>query len=291
VPGAHEGAGLGNAFLSHIGHVDGIYHVVRVFDDKDIVHTEGELDPIRDLEIISNELRLKDLDVVKKRRAPIARVANADPTKRAELAFLDKVIENLEAKKDVRNVEWNAKEVEFLQEQLLLSAKPVTFVINMSEKDFLRQANKWLKPMFSWINEHSPGSKIIPVSVSMEAKIFPMKEDEKEQFLLTNKTKSKLGIIIQAGFEALQLINFFTCGPDEVRAWPVMKGTLAPRAAGTIHSDFEKCFIKAEVMKYADLKELGNENDVKSAGKYRMQGKLYVVEDGDILLIKHNARK
>jgi obg-like ATPase 1 len=291
VPGAHEGAGLGNAFLSHIGHVDGIYHMVRIFADPDIVHTEGELDPIRDLNIISNELRLKDLDIIKKRRAPLARAANTDPTKRPELAFMDKVIQILEEGKDIRNIDWNAKEVEFLQEQLMLTAKPVTVILNMSEKDYLRQANKWIKPIFAWVAEHSPGSKIIPVSVSLEQKIFPMTPEQREDYFIENKTKSKLSLIIQAGFESIQLVNFFTCGEDEVRAWPVMKGSLAPRAAGVIHSDFEKCFIKAEVMKYNDLKELGNELAVKGAGKYRMQGKTYVVEDGDILFIKHNAKK
>jgi obg-like ATPase 1 len=291
VPGAHEGAGLGNAFLSHIGHVDGIYHVVRVFADPDIVHTEGELDAIRDLNIISNELRLKDLDIIKKKRTPLSRIANTDPLKRPELAFMDKLIQILEEGKDVRNVDWTTKEVEFLQEQLMLTAKPVTVIINMSEKDFIRQSNKWLKPIFAWVNEYSPGSKIIPVSIALEQKIFPMNTEEKEKYLLEVKAKSKLGQIIQSGFESIQLINFFTCGEDEVRAWPVMKGSIAPRAAGVIHSDFERCFIKAEVMKYCDLKELGNELAVKSAGKYRTQGKTYIVEDGDILYIKHNAKK
>jgi len=291
VPGAHEGAGLGNAFLSHIGHVDGIYHMVRVFADPDIIHTEGELDAVRDLNIISNELRLKDLDIMKKKRIPLARAANTDPLKRPELAFFDKVIQILEEGKDVRNVDWNAKEVEFLQEQLMLTAKPVTVIINMSEKDFIRQNNKWLKPIFAWVAQHSPGSKIIPVSVALEQKIFPMSQEDRENYLAENKTKSKLAMIIQSGFESIQLVNFFTCGQDEVRAWPVMKGSLAPRAAGVIHGDFEKCFIKAEVFKYADLKELGSEINVKAAGKYRMQGKTYVVEDGDILLIKHNAKK
>jgi len=218
-------------------------------------------------------------------------MANTDPLKRPELNFMDKVIKILEDGKDVRNCHWDVKEIEFLQEQLMLSAKPVTVVINMSAKDFMRQANKWLKPIFSWVAEHSPGSKIIPISVAMEAKIFPMSASEREAYLTENKTKSKLATVIQSGFESLQLINFFTCGQDEVRAWPVMKGSCAPRAAGTIHTDFERCFIKAEVMKYNDLVELGNEVAVKAAGKYRMQGKTYVVEDGDILFIKHNAKK
>jgi len=206
------------------------------------------------------------------------------------LAF-DKVILILEEGKDVRNVDWNGKEVEFLQEQLMLTAKPVTVIINMSEKDFIRQNNKWLKPIFAWVNEHSPGSKIIPVSVALEQKVFPMTSEQRENYLSENKTKSKLAQIIQSGFESIQLVNFFTCGADEVRAWPVMKGSVAPRAAGVIHGDFEKFFIKAEVFKYVDLRELGSELAVKGAGKYRMQGKTYVVEDGDILLIKHNAKK
>jgi len=204
---------------------------------------------------------------------------------------MDKVLQTLDEGKDVRNVDWTAKEVEFLQEQLLLTAKPVTVIVNMSEKDFIRQNNKWLKPIFAWVTEHSPGSKIIPVSVSLEQKIFPMSVEDKDKYLLENKTKSKLAQIIQAGFESLQLVNFFTCGEDEVRAWPVMRGSLAPRAAGVIHSDFEKFFIKAEVFKYFDLHELGSELAVKAGGKYRMQGKAYVVEDGDIMFIKHNAKK
>jgi len=265
--------------------------MVRVFADPDIVHTEGELDAVRDLNIIANELRLKDLDIIKKKRIPLARQANTDPLKRPELAFMDKAIQLLEDGKDIRNVDWNAKEVEFLQELLMLTAKPVTIIINMSEKDFLRQANKWLKPIFAWAAEHSPGSKIIPVSVAMEQTIFPMSHDEREAFLTENKTKSKLSQIIQSGFESIHLVNFFTCGEDEVRAWPVMRGSTAPQAAGVIHSDFEKCFIKAEVMKFADLKELGSEVAAKAAGKYRMQGKTYIVEDGDILFIKHNAKK
>lgn len=295
VPGAHKGEGLGNAFLSHIHHVDGIYHMIRIFADPDVTHTEGEIDPVRDLKIIAEELRLKDLEIAKKRREPIVKLANADPTKRPELAFFDKVIQILTDGKDVKNCDWNTKEIEFLNELLFLTSKPAVYLINMSEKDYVRQANKWLKPIFQWVNENSPGSKIIPVSVCLEEKIFPMEQAEKEKYLAEispnpeKKVTSKLDQIIRAGFDALQLVNFYTCGSDEVRAWPIMLGYNAPRAAGTIHSDFERCFIKAEVMKYNDLKELGNEAAVKAAGKYRMQGKTYEVEDGDIMYFKHNA--
>jgi obg-like ATPase 1 len=289
VPGAHKGEGLGNAFLNHISAVDGIYHMIRVFPDPDVTHTEGAIEPIRDLGIISSELRLKDLEFVKKHREPIAKKAGADPTKRPEVALYDKVIALLESGKDVRNEDWNVKEVEFLNEMRLLTSKPVTFLVNLSEKDFLRQSNKWLKPIFQWVNENSPGSKIIPLSVSLEEKVFPLEGDERAAFLAEQKAQSQLDKIIRAGFDSLNLINFFTVGPDEVRAWPLMSGMTAPKAAGSIHSDFEKCFIKAEVMKYTDLVELGSEVNIKAAGKYYMKGKNYEVEDGDILLIKHNA--
>jgi len=289
VPGAHKGEGLGNAFLNHISCVDGIYHMIRAFPDPDVTHTEGAIDAIRDLNIISSELRLKDLELVKNRREPVAKKAGADPTKRPEVAVYDRVIALLEAGKDVRNEDWNTKEIEVLNEMRLLTSKPVTFLVNLSEKDFLRQSNKWLKPIFQWVAENSPGSKIIPLSVVLEEKVFPLEGEDRAAFLTEHKMTSQLDKIIRAGFDSLHLINFFTVGPDEVRAWPLMNGMTAPKAAGSIHSDFERCFIKAEVMKYADLVSYESEVAVKAAGKYYMKGKNYEVEDGDIMLIKHNA--
>jgi len=266
--------------------------MIRVFADPDVTHTEGAIEPIRDLEIIATELRLKDLAFVEKMRIPIVKLAASDPTQRPQLDFYDRCLAVLNEGQDVRNVDWNAKEIEWLNDLLLLTSKPATYLINMSEKDYLRQSNKWLKPIFAWVNEKSPGSKIIPLSVCLEEKVFPMGADERAAYFTENKCTSQLDKIIKAGYDSLSLINFFTVGSDEVRAWPIMNGATAPRAAGTIHTDFEKCFIKAEVMKFADLKEAeGRESDVKAAGKYRMQGKTYVVEDGDILFIKHNAKK
>jgi len=290
VPGASKGEGLGNAFLNHISCVDGIFHMVRVFPDPDVTHTEGAIDAIRDLNIISTELRLKDLEHVQKVRAALAKKAQTDPNLRTELAVYDRAITILEAEKDIRNEQnWNAKEFEYLNELRLLTSKPVTILINLSEKDFIRQSNKWLKPIFQWVQENNPGGKILPLSVVLEEKIFPLEGDARAAFCAENKCQSQLDKIIRAGFDSLSLINFFTVGADEVRAWPLMSGMTAPKAAGSIHTDFERCFIKAEVMKYVDLKELGSEVAVKNAGKYRMQGKAYEVEDGDILLIKHNA--
>lgn len=290
VKGANEGEGLGNAFLSHISAVDGIFHVIRVFEGEDIIHVEGSVDALRDLEIISTELRLKDLQHAKNIYEPMSRQARSDPQKRLELARYEKIVEHLEKGHDVREGDWTAQEMEILNDMLLLTAKPIIYIVNMSEQDFVRQKNKWLPKVVQWIKEHSPGAPIIPVCVTFEQKLeaLPSKE-ERDKLCAEMKTKSQIDKIIQTGFQSLSLINFFTCGTDEVRAWPIQVGTKAPQAAGTIHSDFEKKFIKAEVMKFDELKELGSENAVKAAGKYRTEGKGYVVEDADILLIKHNA--
>jgi len=260
-----------------------------VFEDPDVTHTEESIDAIRDLDIIGNELRLKDITAVKQWRDPLVRRAATDPKLRPELQIYDKILTLLEAGTDVREGEWSPKEVDVLNDLLLLSSKPIVYLVNLSEKDYLRQRNKWLKPVSEWVNKHSPGAQIIPYSVVLETKIFPLSNEEKVTTLAELKTRSMLEKIVTSGFSCLNLINFFTCGEDEVRARTVMKGTKAPQAAGSIHTDFEKCFIKAETMAFADLKGLGSETAVKGAGKYRTEGKTYEVQDGDIMFIKHNA--
>jgi obg-like ATPase 1 len=290
VKGAHEGEGLGNAFLSNISAVDGIYHVIRVFEGEDVIHVEGNIDALRDAEIISTELRLKDLDHARKIADPIIKHAKSDPQKRLDATRYEKIIEWLESGGDIREGSWNAQEIDLLNELLLLTAKPIIYIINMSQDDYIRQKNKWLPKLVGWIKEHSPGAPIIPICIKLEETLESLPDPvAKLEYLTELKTKSQIPKIIQTGFQTLNLINFFTCGPDEVRAWPIQIGTKAPQAAGTIHTDFEKKFIKAEVMKYAELKELGSEPAVKAAGKYRTEGKSYVVEDSDILLIKHGA--
>jgi len=290
VKGANEGEGLGNAFLSNISAVDGIYHVIRVFEGDEVIHVEGSVDALRDVDIISNELRLKDLQHTKNTYDPLYRQARSDPQKRLELARYEKIIEWLEKGHDVREGDWTAQEIDLLNELLLLTAKPIIYVVNMSEQDYIRQKNKWLPKVVTWIKEHSPGASIIPVCVPLEERLeaLPTAED-KANLLNELKTKSQIDKIIQTGFQSLNLINFFTSGTDEVRAWPIQIGTKAPQAAGTIHTDFEKKFIKAEVMKFDELKEYGSEGAVRAAGKYRTEGKTYVVEDADILLIKHGG--
>jgi len=293
VKGAAEGAGLGNAFLSNISAVDGIFHVLRAFDDTEVVHVEDRIDPVEDIEIIAGELLAKDLaritdlldDVSKKTRGGVKK------EQKEEIEIATKIKETLEAGKEIRKQTWNGKEIEYLNQQGFLTAKPVVFLINLSEKDYKRKKNKWLMKVHEWIQKNSPGDIMIPYSGSLESMLIDMPEDEGKAYLEENKLTSCLPKIIKTGFAAIHLIYFFTAGPDEVKCWQIRQGSKAPQAAGTIHTDFEKGFICAEVMKFDELKELGNESAVKAAGKYRQEGKNYVVGDGDVIFFKFNVGK
>ncbi|GMT00393.1 hypothetical protein PENTCL1PPCAC_22567 [Pristionchus entomophagus] len=292
VKGASEGQGLGNAFLSHVSACDSLFHLCRAFDDDDVIHVEGDVNPTRDLEIIANELVQKDLQyleaAVKKLEALVVR-AN-DKTKKVEYDTLKKVQTMLtEEKKPLRLEHWNEKEIEALNKHLLLTSKPIVYLVNLTEKDFIRKKNKWLPKIKEWIDKNDPGAVLIPFSGVFESKLVDMPDDERAKFLKENEVSSNLDKIVHTGYKALQLEYFFTAGADEVKAWTIQKGTKAPQAAGRIHTDFEKGFIMAEVFKVADLIELGDETKVKAGGKYRQQGKTYVVEDGDVILFKFNA--
>lgn len=295
--GASTGAGLGNAFLSHIRAVDAIFQVVRCFDDAEIIHVEGDVDPVRDLDIIAEELRVKDTEFVAKALDNLQKQTRRGGQSlemkkmKEEEATVEKVLKCLQDATDVRKKDWTSKEVEVINGLLLLTAKPVIYVVNLSEKDYIRQKNKHLPKVFKWVQENSPGDLIIPLSVAYEERLSKMTEEEatKEQDEL--KAKSALGKLVINMRKELNLGSFFTCGTDEVRQWTIRKGTKAPQAAGVIHTDFEKTFIQAIVFKYDDLHELGDEADVKSAGKIQTKGKEYVVEDGDVLFIKAGAAK
>jgi len=293
VKGAAEGRGLGNAFLSHINAVDGIYHVLRGFTDKSVEHVEGEVDPVRDLDIIHAELRLKDvaqLDIVED---PIAKglKTKKDKNKEYELEVIHKAQELLKKGIDIREGDWNLREAEVLSPLPLLTAKPVVYLVNILEKDFLALKNKWLAKIQQWVKEKSPSSVVIPFSATFEAKLKGMEPEDRKKYLDECKTKSMIPKIIHAGYSALRLIHYFTCGEDEVKCWTLRQGTLAPGAAGVIHTDFEKGFICAETMAYADFKELGSESACKASGKFRKEGKGYLVQDGDIFNFKFNAPK
>lgn len=297
VKGAAEGAGLGNAFLSHIKAVDGIIHVMRAFDDPDVIHVEDRVDPVEDIEIITSELRNKDLEFMnmtkgkldkdKQKAAQNPQMAKAHAT---ETACVEKVIKWLEDGKEVRNGmdEWSTTDIDFLNKYQLLTAKPVIYVVNLTKKDYARKANKWLKKIHEWVMGHG-GGVIIPFSGAFEAELQDVPEEGKAEYEKEQGMTSVLPKIIKTGFSTIHLIYFFTAGPDEVKAWCIRKGFKAPQAAGAIHTDFERGFICAEVMGFDTLKELGTESEVKAKGKYRQEGKTYTVEDGDIIFFKFNV--
>lgn len=291
VQGAHEGKGLGNAFLANIDACDALFHVVRAFEDDDVTHIEGDVNPVRDLEIISEELRLKDAQYLNKQIASMEKTVLRGEGKKMkpELELLQKTLTTVEEKSDIRFGVWNNSEVELLNKHLFLSAKPVIYLVNLSERDYIRRKNKWLVKIKEWVDSKDPNATVIPFSGALEQKLVDMPDDEAAKYCAEQKVQSALPKIITNGYKALNLQYFFTCGHDEVRAWTIMKGTRAPQAAGKIHTDFEKGFIMAEVQKYDDFKELGTEAAVKTAGKYRQQGRNYIVEDGDIVFFRFNA--
>ena len=293
VKGAAEGAGLGNAFLSNISAVDGIFHVLRAFDDSDVVHVEDRVNPVEDIEIIAGELLAKDLARATAMEEDLGKKTRGGTTKEQKLEkeMVTKIKETLEAGTEIRKQTWNAREVDFLNQQGFLTAKPVVFLINLSEKDYKRKKNKWLAKIHEWVQKNSPGDIMIPYSGALESMLVEMPEDEGKAYLEENKLTSALDKIVKTGFAAINLIYFFTAGPDEVKCWQIRQGCKAPQAAGTIHTDFEKGFICAEVMKFDELKELGTEAACKAAGKYKQEGKNYVVGDGDVIFFKFNVGK
>lgn len=291
VKGAAEGQGLGNAFLSHIKACDAIFYLSRAFDDDEIIHVEGDVNPVRDLEILQLELRLKDEETLKAAIEKIEKnVLRGDKKLKAEYDSYMKIKAHLiDEQKHIRFNDWSAADIEVLNKFLFLTAKPAIYLVNLSEKDYIKKKNKWLPKIKEWVDANDPGSLIIPFSAIFENIISDMPEDERQAYLKEKNATSALDKIIVQGYKALQLQYFFTAGPDEVKAWTIQKGTKAPQAAGRIHTDFEKGFIMAEVMKFDDFKAEGSENAVKAAGKYRQQGRLYVVDDGDIIFFKFNA--
>lgn len=294
VKGANEGCGLGNAFLGNIRATDALFHLCRTFEDADITHVEGEVDPIRDLDIINEELRLKDVEFFEKIYADADKKVkrnNNDKQAKVEFDILTKIEKVLiEEKKQIRFGDWNMADVELLNKHLFITAKSMLYLVNLSEKDFQRKKNKWLPKIKEYIDTNDPGAMVIPFSGSFEQKLMDMETDEERKaYCEETKCTSILDKIITQGYKALQLEYFFTGGEDEVKAWTIQKGSTAPKAAGRIHTDFEKGFIMADVMKFADFKEHGSEAGVKAAGGYRQQGKNYIVEDGDIIFFKFNA--
>jgi len=300
IKGASDGAGLGNAFLSHIGGCDGIYHVIRAFDDVDVVHVDDEVNPVRDLETITSELCKKDLSELARAVADEQREVKKNPTMKLSQLFIttmDRVKEMLEANLAIRTGTWNTPEVELIKDKVpnLLTTKPMIYLVNLSKEDFCRKKNKWLPKIHAWIKEHGGGA-MIPFSVAFEQELFDIGDDAEavKKFLddCGDGVKSALPKMITQGYRDLNLMYYFTAGEKEVRCWTVYKGATAPQAAGAIHSDFERGFIKAEVVSFDDFKHFTTRkgmSEVKEAGKYRQEGKTYIVQDGDIIHFMFNV--
>ena len=290
VKGASHGEGLGNKFLSHIREVDAIVHVVRCFENDDIIHVEGSVDPARDIETINIELILSDMEIVSRRLDKSAKALKGDKTLAAEVDFLKRLMNELESGKTARSIEKSEAEEEILADMPLLSNKPVIYACNMSESDFEDGIENNIR--FKKVAEiaASEGAETLPICASMEAEISSLSPEEKELFLADlGLEKSGLDRLIKTCYDLLGLISFLTAGEPEVRAWTITKGTKAPGAAGKIHSDFERGFIRAEVVAYNDLMECGSLVAAKEKGLVRSEGKEYVMQDGDVVLFRFNV--
>ncbi|NLM62967.1 MAG: redox-regulated ATPase YchF [Mollicutes bacterium] len=288
VKGASLGEGLGNQFLANIREVDAICEVVRCFEDPNVIHVEGHVDPIRDIEIINIELMLADLEVITNRLNRISKKATMSKDKELlkEFEILNKIKEGLEKDVPVRNLNLNEEEQTLIKNFNLLTAKPIIYIANVSEKDMFEE-NKYVSLIREYANKE--GAKVITLCATIEAELNELPEEEKEEFLKElGLEESGLNKLIKATYDLLGLATYFTIGKQEVRAWTFKKGMKASECAGIIHSDFEKGFIRAEVISYNDLKELGSEKAVKEAGKVRLEGKDYIMQDGDICHFRFN---
>ena len=290
VKGASKGEGLGNKFLSHIREVDAICHVVRVFEDSNIIHVEGNVDPIRDIETIEYELILSDMETVERRLDRARKMLKGDKKYEKEIAFLEKILGAFSEGKPARKLEYTDDELDILKDMSLLTKKPVIYVANISENDLGSDINE--NPNFAKVKEYADGegAAVLPICTKLEAEIAELEGDEKKMFLEEmGLEESGLDKLIKAGYALLGLISFLTAGPKEVRAWTITKGSRAPQAAGKIHTDFERGFIRAEVIGYDELIASGGMTAAKEKGLVRSEGKEYVMKDGDVVLFRFNV--
>ncbi len=288
VKGASQGEGLGNQFLGHIKEVDAILHVVRCFDDPNIIHVSGSVDPIRDIEVIDTELCLKDLDTMANRYQKTDKLARSgDKDARELMPVYDKVKKSLEEGKTLRRLDLTEDEKLKIRDLQFLTLKPLMYCANVAESD-LPNGNDWVRKVEA--HAKAEGSQAVMISGKVESELVELPVEEQKEFLDSLGLKEPgLNVLIRAGYELLNLITYLTAGEKEVRAWTIRKGTKAPQAAGVIHSDFERGFIRAEVMKYSDLISLGTAAAVKEKGLLRIEGKEYEVLDGDIMLFRFNV--
>ena len=290
VKGASKGEGLGNKFLSNIREVDAIVHVVRCFEDGEIVHVEGSIGPKRDIEVINLELIFSDLDILERRIDKAVKAAKGDKKYLAEVDLLNRVKAHLEEGKSARSMEFTDDEKAIMSDIPLLSNKPIIYVANMSENDFNGKLDS--NPFYNEVLEiaKEENSEVVPICARLEEEISDMSKEDKLMFLEElGLEESGLDRLIKAGYHLLGLISYLTAGKPEVRAWTITRGTKAPQAAGKIHSDFERGFIRAEVISYEDLIANGSIAAAKEKGLVRSEGKEYVMQDGDVVLFRFNV--
>jgi GTP-binding protein YchF len=289
VKGASKGEGLGNQFLANIRETDAIIHVLRCFDDGNIIHVDGSVDPIRDKEIIDIELQLKDLETIEKRISSIGRMLKSgdkELIKENEVAHKIKLA--LEQGKSVRSIDFDEKELEMVKKFQLITSKPVLYLCNVDEAS-VKSGNAYVDRVKEAVRDEN--AEVLVIGAKIEADINELETYEERQMFLDELGLDEPGVnrLIRSAYHLLELQTYFTVGEKEVRAWTIRKGMSAPQAAGVIHTDFEKGFIRAEVMKYTDYTSLGSETAVKDAGRFKVEGKEYVVEDGDIMHFRFNV--
>ena len=290
VKGASKGEGLGNQFLSHIREVDAIVEVVRCFEDKNIIHVENDIDPIRDIEIINVELMLSDLEIVDARIGRIEKKATQTKDKDLlkELDILKRIKNGLEENIPVRRLDISEDDMKIINSFRLITAKPIIYMANISEEDLVNDGNIYVDKIREYTKAEN--AKVITVSAKIEEELSELDDEERDMFLSDLGVSSGgLDKLIQATYSLLGLATYFTAGKDEVRAWTFKKGMKAPECAGIIHTDFEKGFIRAEVMSYDDLEKYGDEKKVREAGRVRLEGKEYLMQDGDICYFRFNV--
>ena len=291
VKGASKGEGLGNQFLSNIREVDAIVHVVRCFEDTNVIHVDGSVDPLRDIETINLELIFSDLEVLERRLSKVSKAARMDKTCAKELALLERIKEHLESGKPAKTMEADDEdERALLREYNLLTYKPVIYAANVAEEDLADDgaSNERVAQVRKFAGQED--SEVFVICAQIEQEISELDEDEKAMFLEElGLSESGLEKLIRASYHILGLMSFLTAGEDETRAWTIKIGTKAPQAAGKIHSDFERGFIKAEVVNYRDLLEQGSLSAAREKGLVGIEGKDYVVKDGDVILFRFNV--
>ncbi len=289
VKGASHGEGLGNKFLSHIREVDSIIEVVRCFDDTNVVHVDGNINPTRDIETINLELIFADLETVDKRLESAKKKLKADKKYQEEINLLEKVKQQLEQEKPARAIEMTEEEKEILKESFLLTMKPVLYIANVSEEQLENPENdENVKKVIEYAKQEN--AQVIPLCIKIEEELASLEPEEQVEMLEALGLKeSGLDKVIKASYDLLGLMSFLTAGEPEVRAWTIKKGTKAPKAAGKIHSDIERGFIRAEIVSYHDLITEGSMNNVKEKGLVRLEGKDYIMQDGDVVLFRFNV--